>query len=224
MSRLLPLALIVATVACTQDTGVAVHNSPPEVAFILPVEGSWAYVGVTVEFVATITDDLTANEDMTLTWASDLDGYLPGEEVLEGETVTLTVDAGLSSGFHTVTLSVVDGDGETSEDQVGLEVVPNTTPECSFTKPRPGSVFSVDDVIEVVAYVQDDEDTDNLDLLTVVWGGYVEGMEGLPEHPDNTGRARFDLEDTPVGSYNVSYEAADLGGSTCSASASFSVE
>ena len=224
MPRLLLGLTATVLVACTQDSGVAVHNNPPEVAFVLPADGSWAYAGVPFELVATITDDITANEDLTFSWTSTLDGYLVGDEVVEGETVTMTIGDGLSVGEHVVTLQVVDSEGETAEDSVTVELVLNEAPTCSFIKPNEGDTFAYGDVIEVLAYYQDEEDFENLSSLEIIWDGGELDTADWPTHGDSEGKARFSLYDMPVGNYALAYEVYDLGGAFSNTSVTFSVQ
>ncbi len=217
------LVASISLVACTQDTGVAVHNSPPDVSFVLPADGSWAYSGVPMEFVATITDDHTPNEDLTFAWTSTLDGYIVGEEVVEGETLSMIVAEGLSVGEHVISLQVVDGDGETAEDTLTVESIRNHMPTLSFIKPQQNSVLAAGDVVQVVAYVQDEEDTDNLDLLEFVWEGTID-LTDAPLYGDSTGRARFDVSGVSEGNHSLSVEVFDLAGDSSTAGVSFSVE
>jgi hypothetical protein len=212
-----------ALAACTQDTGVAVHNNPPEVAFVLPSDGSWAYAGVPMEFVATITDDITANDDLVFSWTSTLDGYIAGDEVIEGSTVSMVIEEGLSVGEHEITLQVVDGNGESAEDVVFVEMVQNSAPVVSFIKPQTNQRFTYGDVVNVMGYIQDTEDSENLDLLDIIWEGTVD-LTDAALHSDSTGRARFDIYDVPIGSYSLGFEVTDLAGDTATASVSFTVE
>lgn len=223
MSRTIAPLTLLLLVSCTQDAGVAFHNNPPDVAFVLPADGSWAYAGVPMDFVATITDDITANEDLTTQWTSTIDGYIVGEETIEGEALTLHVTEGLSIGEHVITLQLVDGEGETAEDSVTVEMVQNSAPTCSFIKPQQGEVFALGDVIPVLAYVQDVEDTENLDLMLFEWEGTMD-LSGAPEYGTSSGQGRFDLVDVPAGSHSISYRIYDLAGDSSSASVSFSVE
>ncbi len=211
-------------VACTQDSGVAVHNNAPEVSFVLPADNSWAYAGVAMEFMATITDDITANEDLTTSWTSTIDGYLSGTESVDGEALSMVIDEGLSVGEHVITLQIVDGSGETAEDVVTVEMVQNSAPSASFIKPQENDVFAHGDLVEVLAYFQDEEDMENLDLLEVVWeSGDLDSSE-WPTHGDSQGKVRLSLYDLPVGNYSLGYEVYDLAGDFSNTAVSFSVE
>jgi len=224
MNRIALCLVSAVLVACTQDNGVAVHNNPPEVAFVLPADNSWAYSGVPMEFVATITDDITANEELTTSWTSTIDGYLAGTESVEGDALSMTIDEGLSVGEHLITLQIVDGSGETAEDTVTVDMVQNAAPSCSFIKPVDGDVFDQGEVVEFLAYFQDEEDMENLDLLEIVWDGGSLDTTDWPTHGDSQGKARLSLYDLPVGSYSVGYEVYDLAGDFSNTSVTFSVQ
>lgn len=224
MNRIALYLVSTVLIACTQDSGVAVHNNPPEVAFVLPADNSWAYSGVAMEFVATITDDITANEDLTTSWTSTIDGYLAGTESVEGEALSMTIDEGLSVGVHLITLQIVDSSGETAEDTVTVEMVQNASPSSSFIKPQPGEIFAQGEVVEVLAYFQDEEDMENLDLLEIVWADGGLDTTDWPTNGDSDGKARFSLYDLPVGSYSLGYEVYDLAGDFSNSSVTFSVE
>ena len=95
------LTLMIAT-GCPGDSGVKVHNDEPEVTILEPIPGSSFAAGALISAEATVIDD-DASEDLSVVWASSIDGELEGE--LLDERATLTA-VSLSSGTEHLLLQL----------------------------------------------------------------------------------------------------------------------
>ena len=90
-------------------------NMPPVLTITGPVSGSSYVAGQLITFDATASDAEEGDLSGQITWHSDLDGAL-------GMGAPLST-AGLSTGSHTVTVSVTDGQGAEAQQQVVTVVV-----------------------------------------------------------------------------------------------------
>lgn len=88
---------------------------PPEVRILAPQEGSYFAQGWSVLLLGQASDpDQKAIPAYGYNWSSDVDGFLgSGEDLYANE---------LTAGWHTITLSVTDADGELSSDSVRIAI------------------------------------------------------------------------------------------------------
>lgn len=153
----------------TATISIKVGNFPPTAAINAPTDGSSYTTGDTIIFQGTGTD----TEDGTLSgtalvWTSNIDGAIG-----TGATV---VDNSLSNGAHVITLTVTDSNGDSSEDDIVVEVV-NTPPVATITAPISGSIYDDDEQIQLVGEGSDDEDG-TLSGASLVWSSNLDGLIG----------------------------------------------
>lgn len=91
------------------DIGIA-----PSINLILPGQPAEFSVGDTIHFSADVSDDETLPQDLKVKWESDLDGLLNSDSPNSSGHIAFATST-LSSGLHTVTLTVEDGDGYKAE-------------------------------------------------------------------------------------------------------------
>ena len=96
----------------------AAADQAPEVAITSPSDASTLPVGVDVALEAVVNDPETAPEDLSLTWASDVDGTLGSANADAHGTISTTWSDGRSDGAHTVSLSVTDSCSNTTQTEI----------------------------------------------------------------------------------------------------------
>ncbi|MEC8191213.1 MAG: MopE-related protein [Myxococcota bacterium] len=103
-----------------QVTIEVVADARPSVLITHPGPDDWYWNTDIIRMVGQVSDDVTFPTDLSVVWASDIDGELstvPANPV--GDT---SVETALSAGFHTITLAATDVDGNTTADMTILEV------------------------------------------------------------------------------------------------------
>ena len=106
--------------ASAQVSIEVVADARPSVLITSPGESDWYWNTDTIRFEGEVSDDVTYPTDLTISWASDIDGEfgsLPANPV--GDTA---VETTLSAGFHNITLTATDEDANSTTDALILEV------------------------------------------------------------------------------------------------------
>ena len=107
----------------------------PEVVIGSPEDGSSFYTNQEIIFSATVSDLEDDPQDLSITWASSLDGTLSIDNVASSEGEVFGTGL-LSEGTHQIEISVTDSDGNQSSDSVVIDILPpNTEPSCSLVLP-----------------------------------------------------------------------------------------
>ncbi len=94
----------------------------PEVLIVAPATGSSRWLGETVLFEGQVSDDVTDNEDLLVTWTSSVDGTLASGGADSSGLTTVPVDT-LLAGTHVITLTAVDAEAQEGTDTITVEVV-----------------------------------------------------------------------------------------------------
>ena len=174
--------------------------------------------GTPIVFVAVISDDYTALEDLAFVFGSDPQGGLDGELELRDGGVRFTSEP-LDQGIHTITISVIDEDAEVGEDTLTLEVLPNTTPTISILSPAAGQAY--EEGAEVFVDIQVTDTTEE-DLRDLVLSWTVDGEAlSTTSSPDDEGLASLHLVDLALGIHTVAVIATDTPGDTATDSTEF---
>ena len=92
----------------------AAANSAPVVTIDAPADGAGFVAGETISFSATASDDEDGDLSASLSWTSDLDGYLGSGPTLELAT--------LSAGTHLISAAVSDAGGLSGSDAITITV------------------------------------------------------------------------------------------------------
>ena len=132
-------------------TTTVVVDHPPVVTIGTPADGAVLFTAAgPITFAGTAFDAEDGDLGSALVWTSSLDGPLG-----TGASVTRA----LSVGLHTLTASVSDAHGVTSQARIRLRVrAPNTAPVVTITSPADGTVVPAGTPVSLAATVTDDFD------------------------------------------------------------------
>ncbi len=214
------LALTVLLMGCP-DNSLSISNSPPEVVFLAPSEGTTFATNADVVFEARVADPQNPLVDLTLVWSTDRVTNLVGELSALEDVVTYTVAGGtFPPGDHLVTLTAFDPFSAAGSSSVGIIVAENSPPTIGFALPASGSVVRGGEPVMVQVQVTDPDEARITDLI-VRWTG--PGTEMLPTSPDGSGVIHAPLGMLPFGPVTLSAEVFDTTGGTASATLVFSV-
>ena len=178
------------------------HQTPPPT-------GS---AGTAIAWSAMIDDKEDANESLSLTWSSDLQGELVTDLAPMADG-TASGEWTLIEGTHRLTLSARDSDDKTGADIVALLVQgPNRSPECAFTTPETGGASEAGAPLDLIATVSDQDQP--VEELVVTWTSSLDGVLGTTSPSvDNT--AAFSLSTLTDGLHKLTLEVQDELGATC---------
>ncbi len=214
------LSLLALLAACAPDAGLKVYNTPPEVAFTSPADGTTVAEGATVTFEAQVQDGQEGVSALLLVWQNS-DGSTPeGTQSITDGGVVFVVD-GFIAGDPTITLKATDGSGDEGRDSVALHVVADETPVASFVSPLEDEVVLSEDSVRVELRVSDADEPDLTDL-TLVWGDAAADV-GAPTTADSAGSVVFYLDDLPAGATRVSVTVTDSLGASATQVVGFEV-
>ena len=184
-------------------------NTLPTATINSPVDASVYTEGDLVTFTGTGTD----TEDGTLSggalvWSSSIDGMIG-----VGGSVR---DIPMSTGTHTITLTVTDNNGGTASTTVSITLNPegNTIPTAAISAPSNSSTFNEGSFITFSGTGSDTEDG-NLTGSSLVWSSSIDGQIG-------TGNS-FTVRDLSAGTHTVRLTASDSAGTTGTANISITI-
>ncbi len=132
-------------------------GEPPTARIDEPADGLTVDEGESVTFDGEVDDNDTDPLDLSVTWASDLDGDLDSSVPDSGGTVGFTTNA-LSPGVHTITLTATDEDGLYGVDSQILTV--NGVPSAPTLSLSPADPDTQDDLIVTLDVDSVDPDGD----------------------------------------------------------------
>ncbi len=218
MRLALPLLLLV---ACTSnDQKVGVYNVAPSVNITAPTDGESFDEGTVIEFEAVVSDDGDNPGLLLLIWASDLDNELSSGQSASTDGVAAYPTANLSPGNHTISLRVIDSQGESDMDtiQVGVIDLPDA-PEVSIVHPAATESGIEEEEFEFIIEVSDaQDDPEDIDLA---FESSLDGVFCTPTS-DIQGTATC-LAALSPGDHVLTFRAEDTQGFTSAATATFVV-
>ncbi len=167
---------------CTDTVTFTIANGP-EVTILTPTDGQVFNEGEAVPFTATAVDDATAPEDLVVEWKDSVDGVL--DTTSPDATGALAFDAtGLTTGDHTITLKVTDGDGSKTKATVDYTI--NGLPTAPGLTLRPSTPYDDDDLAVTVTTPSVDPERGRVSY-TYAWT-----VNGVPTTDTGTGISAAD--------------------------------
>lgn len=218
--RALPL-LTLMLVACS-DRNLGTFNSPPSATILAPLDGDYVQPGGLTEFVAEVGDGQTDPPELVILWQSSVDGDIDSTPPDASGNVYFATNA-LSSGPHTITLTVVDEGGKSASTSVGITVGeganPLGSPTITILNPIDGTELRSTESNNVIATVIDDKDASDVlraEIVDVpdgvIWSG----------NPSFTGNISAPWNFS-IGSHTLTLSAIDTENKTAEQTISFEV-
>ncbi|MEC8277081.1 MAG: hypothetical protein VX026_05165, partial [Myxococcota bacterium] len=193
----------------------------PEVVIGSPEDGSSFYTNQEIIFSATVSDLEDDPQDLSITWASSLDGTLSIDNVASSEGEVFGTGL-LSEGTHQIEISVTDSDGNQSSDSVVIDILPpNTEPSCSLVLPATNSVYAQGDTIVFEGTVADAETSPS--ELIVELASDKDGVLGNPT-ADSSGAVQFSSNQLSPDVHSIIMRVTDDGQLSCTDSVSVSIQ
>lgn len=144
-------------------------NEPPSASITAPANGAGERTGQNVTFEGLLSDPEDGAEALAAAWTSDLDGPLYSGNADSTGLSTFTTSA-LSTGLHTITLTVTDTAGASAFTTINFEIYErNTPPGAPEIQILPASPDTTDAL--VVSIVTDATDDDG-DPVSYTWQWY----------------------------------------------------
>ena len=145
-----------------------IPSGPPNGVIHSPVNNNSTkyYSNVLVEFSATVGDAEAEPEELVVSWTSSLDGdlILTEDALPDGSYLDTSF---LSEGEHTITMTVLDPEGNEATESVNIVVGgENQPPSCNITEPNDGDAIGYGDQIILRGTASDPDVTSN--MLTAV--------------------------------------------------------
>ncbi len=199
-------------------------NTAPTIDIASPTSGDIATEGQPVLFDATIADAEDAPGDLTVEWASDLDGIISTRPA-DSSGFSRFTDTAMARGSHTITLTVTDTDGAYTTEVLVLEVVAapiiNNAPTIALLSPTDGATVEEGEPVLFNAIVNDAEDAPS--ALTITWTSSIDGvLTGAA--PDGAGTVNFAEVGMSLGTHIIVVTVADTEGLFTSTMAVLNIE
>ena len=112
---------------------------------VLVGERRFYYGDEAIEIEGLVTDNEDAGDALSITWSSDTDGELVTTNPDSDGTTEL--NALLSEGLHTITLTATDFDGQVGSDAINIEVGSDNTRPTALVTPADGASGLVGDLV-----------------------------------------------------------------------------
>jgi len=183
-------------------------NTPPSCALELPELGASVPNGELVIFEGTASDVDVASDWLTVTFESNVDGYL-GAVSPSSSGAFVFATSSLTPTTHTVSMVVTDEVGGTCSDFTLVTV--STPPTVEITAPNTGTMVNETDTISFYGEVHDAEEPDS--SLIVSWNSDQSGLLGGTS-PDSSGFVALNVPGMAPGTHLVTLSASNASGLT----------
>ena len=220
-NRLTTLGLIsMVAIGCT-DHGLKIHEEPPTATVLSPGDNETFLEGLPITFRAQLDDNDDGVSSLEVAWRSDTMGTLRGEASLSDAGVQEFVTDDLELGSHLITLTATDPDGNSSEDDVAVSVVPNSPPSIGFSLPADNAAFGIDDDVVVIVVVDDAEE--DQESLRLTWSLNDVPQPDAPGFADSAGEGMLVLSGLDYGAYTIKTRVTDTQGELAEATVTLRV-
>jgi hypothetical protein len=201
-------------------------NTPPECAWIAPMDSTVLVTGEPVVLTGTASDADVPADWLMVTWSSnrDEDGVLDTvsptsiDGVVGGSGEASITVSDLSVGEHTLTMTVSDEMGLTCS--VDRLVVVTSRPNATILRPMGEAIYYADHPVFLEGLAQDLED--GSDVLVARWGSDLDGELEVPISVD-ADDVTSGFVSLQSGSHVISLEVTDADGVTGADSSSIVV-
>ncbi|MBM74903.1 MAG: hypothetical protein CMK59_05845, partial [Proteobacteria bacterium] len=170
-------------IACDNDKGVTVFNTPPDAEIISHSDGSEVFEGYAVEFRAALSDVNHDTEQLTARWkvnGEEVCPFLPPEE--NGESVCVTA---INAGDEDISVEVRDPENASGSDTISLSITPTEPPAAEIVSPEETGVYYSDYLITFEGKISDAED--DVSELSYIWESTIDGELALGEDVESDG-------------------------------------
>ena len=211
-NRRLPLsALLLLLVGCSNDKGgLTVYNTAPAATISLPASGSSHNEGAAVEFYGVVSDSQQSEDELDISWTSDLDGTL-SESPADADGNVELVTANLSPGNHVITLTVIDAEATSGTDWVSVSITDlEEAPEILIRSPADDDLGVELEMFELEALVSDRQDAP-----TDLWVSIVSDFDGevCADYANEAGVLSCDVVLSPA-DHTLTFTVTDLDENT----------
>ena len=218
MRTRLVLTTVMVWTGCA-DHKVGVYNTPPELTILSPEAGASFDEGVLIEFDAVVRDSQDDSDELSVTWSSQVDGFLGDDPPSQSGEVYLGISE-LTVGEHVVTLTVLDTQGDSAQTSVNFSVGeiddPDPDPEPDGSPPTvllagpvSGDIYELEATIQFVGKATDAEQ----DAITLS-ASLISSRDGLlwEGNPDEEGWIDWSSEELTAGEHIVTLHVVDNEG------------
>jgi hypothetical protein len=210
-------------------------NAAPTVTITAPEDGATFTVDGAVDFQATAEDPEEGNISDSVVWTATA-ADAPDTATVQLGTGAAVSSTSLAAGTYVVTAQATDTFGLVGMAQVGITVngivtpPPDAAPTVTITAPENGATFnrgmtgSPEDAIDVINFEATADDPEDGDISAqVVWTAMMADDPDATPTPLGTGAA-VSTTSLAAGSYVVTAQATDIGGSVGTAQVGIRVD
>ena len=188
------------------------QTTTPVVTIEKPDDTTLYYSDHIIHVAAQIDDEEDSLEALVVQWFSNVDGYLPIENMDSNMSFG---EIYLSEGEHLIEVTAQDTTGKIGTDNKIISVRgPNNSPTCSIQNPSHLSVGLFDELPILIEGVIGDQDIPP-ENLQVFWSLDQVSNDLFPITPTSEGLVAFEVNDLSLGTHHITLHVFDEMGASC---------